>query len=65
MGDLNINMDDPNVSVHHELKEFMTFCIFDLNNLIKAKTCITWGHESLLGPTEPKCHMHLSFFKWK
>ena len=41
---MNIDMDDPNVSGHCKLKEFM--CTFDLSIRLSQK--LTSGHESLL-----------------
>ena len=46
MGDMNIDIEDSNAIGYQDLREFM--CTFDLTNLIKEKTCITWGHESTL-----------------
>jgi exonuclease III len=42
MGDINIDVDDTNVSGYQDLCEFMNTS--DLTNVIKEKTCITWSH---------------------
>ena len=46
MGDLNIDLDDLKVSGFEDLINFMA--LFDLKNIVKTKTCITSGHESLI-----------------
>ena len=46
MGDLNIDLDDLKVSGYEDLINFMA--LFDLKNMVKTKTCVTHGHESLI-----------------
>ena len=61
MGDFNIDIDDQKITGFEELKTHMV--MFDLTNLIKTKTCITWGHESLLDiilTNKPNHFMHSS-----
>ena len=64
MGDMNIDIEDSNAIGYQDLREFM--CTFDLTNLIKEKTCITWGHESTLDlilSNKPCPHINSSTFE--
>ena len=46
MGDLNIDLYGLKVSGYEDLINFMA--LFDLKNMVKTKTCVTHGHESLI-----------------
>ena len=64
MGDMNIDIDDPCTHGYQQLTDFMN--AFDLTNLIKAKTCITWNHESsidLILSNRPRSHMHSNAYE--
>ena len=59
MGDLNIDVDDPNASGMQDLNGLLIS--YDLSIITKGKTCTTWGHESSLDiilTNKPKSHMH-------
>ena len=65
MGDFNIDIDDQKITGFGEPKTLMV--MFDLTNLIKTKTCITWGHESLLDiilTNKPNHFMHFILLLW-
>lgn len=59
MGDLNIDVDDPNATGMQDLNGLLIS--YDLTIITKGKTCTTWGHESSLDiilTNKPKSHMH-------
>ena len=59
MGDMNIDVDDPNASGRQDLNDLV---IIDKSyDVTKGKTCITWGHKSSLDTiltNKPTSHMH-------
>ena len=64
MGDMNIDVSNPNALGYQDLKELM--CTFGLTNLIKTKTCITWGNKTTLDlilSTKPKSHLNTYTFE--